>query len=564
MIVLLLAPGLALADTTKEQAKPDDDGPIMTGTPLKWEHPEFSTADWVATGLAGAVGLAMQFVPSVTPKLDRGLLFDDDVQDALVLEDLEGQRTVRSVSDVLLTLLTAYPYLVDSLLVAAWYRQSPRAAWQMALINLQSMAVTVAITSVVKIAVGRTRPYSETCGVDRPETSRDCEGNRRHYSFFSGHSSMAFASAGLICMHHMYLELYDNRAADIGACVAAYGAATATGILRIVGDQHYFTDVVVGAAVGTITGVGLPYVLHYRHGKDGAGRTGKGEAVEAALVPLANGLAISGIFDETGGDGEDGDSAPDSLQLKGKSSGNPWKQGEPRLFLATRLDLGFLFLKPRISAGYGRPHDVWIGVDINPLISFEGVGAWGGLRGALSWIDLRVGARYQYTWRRSYVARKATYSKDDIEDRAGPDSTYTSLEAELTFGLPLGPGSIKVEAALTYILGVDDGWNVYEETIKVVAEPPWVWRARVGYMFPLDRDKVFRVGLVTEVVGVPERRTYTLRGGLLGSARLTRSLEARFTFMPVWYGDDNLGSSGSDLLLVGVRHRWATGMPVLQ
>ena len=560
LILVFILPGRALAEP---EADPGD-GHIMSGRRLSWEYPEFSTTEWVVTGLFGALALGMQLVTPLETKLKGGLAFDDAARDVLAVKDLEDQRTVRSVSDALLTVITAYPFLVDSLVVAAWYRRSPAVAWQMAQINLQTMAVTLGITSVVKVAVSRERPYSDTCGGERSETLRDCEGDRRYVSFFSGHSSMAFASAGLICMHHMYLDLYGGGAADAGACAGALGVAAATGLLRVVGDQHYMTDVLVGAAVGTITGFGLPYVLHYQYGKRGRGRARDGGAVDAQLVPLANGMAITGVFDETG-DLDPDASAPDTpRRATAAPAGNPWRQGRVRPFLSTRVDLGFVFLKPRVSLGYGRPHDVWVGLDVNPLISFEGVGAWGGLRGTLGWLDLRVGARYQYTFSRSFLAQKGLYNKDDIEDRAGPSSSYVSLEAELTLDFPLGPGSLSSELAITYITGVSEGFNVYEETLKVVAKPPWVWRGRLSYMLPLDRDKVFNVGLTAELVGVPRRDLTTLRGGLLASVRLMRSLEARLTFMPVWHSEDDLGSAGSDLLLVGIRHRWATGSPVLQ
>ena len=50
----------------------------------------------------------------------------------------------------------------------------------------------------------------------------------------------------------------------------------------------------------------------------------------------------------------------------------------------------------------------------------------------------------------------------------------------------------------------------------------------------------------------------------MGSVRLMRSLEARIAFMPVLYSADSLGSAGSDLILVGIRHKWATGTPLFQ
>ena len=37
-----------------------------------------------------------------------------------------------------------------------------------------------------------------------------------------------------------------------------------TGYLRIAANQHYFTDVLTGAVVGTGVGLAVPYTLHRR------------------------------------------------------------------------------------------------------------------------------------------------------------------------------------------------------------------------------------------------------------------------------------------------------------
>jgi hypothetical protein len=49
------------------------------------------------------------------------------------------------------------------------------------------------------------------------------------------------------------------RAAGVWAGAGALGAAT--GVLRIRAGQHFPTDVLVGAAVGTAFGIGLTYAL---------------------------------------------------------------------------------------------------------------------------------------------------------------------------------------------------------------------------------------------------------------------------------------------------------------
>jgi len=47
------------------------------------------------------------------------------------------------------------------------------------------------------------------------------------------------------------------------ACARDVFLATADGILRIVGDRHYATDVLTGAAIGFSFGYGMPTLLHY-------------------------------------------------------------------------------------------------------------------------------------------------------------------------------------------------------------------------------------------------------------------------------------------------------------
>ena len=235
-----------------------------------------------------------------------------------------------------------------------------------------------------------------------------------------------------------------------------------------------------------------------------------------------------------------------------------------RWFLSTSIDVGFLYFRPRVSTGYGLPFSTWLGLDANPIISAEGAGGWLGVRAALPNINLRFGGRYFHSFRRSRLDPQETYTISDIERRSHPDSSYFSLEAELTGTFPAGPGVVLVELAATSVLGVPTGFFVFEETIRVVVDPPYVWRARVGYSLPFGQDGLFRVGGVVEVVGIPNRGVHILRGGLTVRVPLFRNLEARGTFIPVWASPDTLGLSGGDSFLVGIRYRWATGQPWLQ
>ncbi len=237
----------------------------------------------------------------------------------------------------------------------------------------------------------------------------------------------------------------------------------------------------------------------------------------------------------------------------------PWSKQRPRWFVASEFDTGFLYVRPRFSAGYGRPHSLWVGVDANPIFASEGIAAYAGLRFDLPYVNLRVGGRYWTTFWRSFLAPLESYSVEDIELRTGPDSEFLTWEAELSLNLPLGPGFVLVEGTGSYVTGVPDGYYVYEETLRVVVDPPWVWRTRLGYTYALDDDRTIVVGPVFEVLGIPNRGTHVYRAGGLARVSLSPALEARGTFVPAIVTPDALGARGGDTFLVGIRYRWATG-----
>mgnify|MGYP006969382421 CR=1 FL=1 len=111
-----------------------------------------------------------------------------------------------------------------------------------------------------------------------------------------------------------------------------------------------------------------------------------------------------------------------------------------------------------------------------------------------------------------------------------------------------------------YIDGVPDGLRVYEQQLRVVVEPPWVWRARIGYLLHFGWLGSLRVGPAAEVIHVPNRETgVTVRAGPLVSVALTHHLEAAAAVMIVAATQDELGLAGADLGQLGLRYRWATG-----
>ena len=73
----------------------------------------------------------------------------------------------------------------------------------------------------------------------------------------------SFAGAGLMCVHHEMLPLFGGGAPDTWACVWAVSAATVTSSLRLVADEHWTSDVLLGAGLGWVYGYCLPKLLHF-------------------------------------------------------------------------------------------------------------------------------------------------------------------------------------------------------------------------------------------------------------------------------------------------------------
>lgn len=100
-----------------------------------------------------------------------------------------------------------------------------------------SVVAAGVVTPTLKLAFGRSRPRKEL-GAYR---FRPFSGE---FSFPSGHTTQAFAVASVIAAESERLAVH----------VVAYGVAASVGAARIYHDAHFLTDVLAGAAIGTVVG----------------------------------------------------------------------------------------------------------------------------------------------------------------------------------------------------------------------------------------------------------------------------------------------------------------------
>jgi membrane-associated phospholipid phosphatase len=261
---------VALSGSAQAQELPAEergDSARVAAAPVEWNPawPKFQTGEWIAGGVGIAAALASRILPLPSSHWQGGIGIDESARDALRLHTPAARRRARDGSDIALTINVSWPFF-DALVVAGWYRDSPEVGVQQALISAEVLAVTAGMQGLASYFTSRERPYGRECGDELPANTRDCVARDRVYSFYSGHSAAAFASAGVNCMHHAYVPLYGGGAADDWACAGMFGVAATTALLRVATDVHYVSDVAMGALIGTTTGLLLPWALHYRHG----------------------------------------------------------------------------------------------------------------------------------------------------------------------------------------------------------------------------------------------------------------------------------------------------------
>ena len=285
----------------RKQPRPVNALPLVSKDappPLIWKWSKFSTTDFAVTIGAAALTLSAAIVkPRGQHSLSGPIGFDQDVREALRADRLALRYDYRDASDVGLSLAVAWPFVGDALTMAWWYRGSRETAEQMALINLQTLAVSGALQGLTNVIVSRERPFGPGCGQgELPADAIDCEGSFHYRSFFSGHSSFSFTGAALVCIHHMENQLL-GPPWDAISCATGYAVAGATATFRVVADVHYASDVLLGATVGTLVGFGVP-LLHYRRIGGGPRLRTDSARYEPTLnlVPAPGGVGLAGTF----------------------------------------------------------------------------------------------------------------------------------------------------------------------------------------------------------------------------------------------------------------------------
>lgn len=105
-----------------------------------------------------------------------------------------------------------------------------------------------------KVLINRARPYMYFDGY--PE--KDIESGDWLCSTPSGHTTMSFAGATFTS--YVFAQYFPDSPFKIPVIAGSLSLATGIGIMRILSGNHFLTDVLAGAAIGSAIGFVVPFV----------------------------------------------------------------------------------------------------------------------------------------------------------------------------------------------------------------------------------------------------------------------------------------------------------------
>jgi len=211
---------------------------------------------WLLTagGLGLSLGIEMygkdHLVPA-EPRISGPGYLDRQARNQLWWGE-DSQDRARTLSDILI-----YGVSMSSLLWGPMWSDDHETAL---FVNARVFTANSLLTNITKILAARERPYSEFA-------TRPSEGAKDRTSFYSGHSSVAFSQAVANAM--ILSRSHPQHKALIWSGLMTTAGLTA--YLRVAGDMHYFTDVLVGSLAGAAVGWIVTRQTLHQYGDAGAG-----------------------------------------------------------------------------------------------------------------------------------------------------------------------------------------------------------------------------------------------------------------------------------------------------
>ncbi len=210
------------------------------------ESPTKSLFTWRDAALMGGFAILTAVVAPIDVAIANRLR-DSTVQENRFVGTLAGM--VRDVA-------TPYSVYIGVSLYAYGRIANDRRAADLGLHGTEALAVGAIAGALLKGLFGRERPYVERDPYDY-RLARGF-GKEQYRSFPSGHTISAFAAAAAVTSETR--RWWRGSEKFIGPMM--YGGAALAGISRIYHNRHWASDLMMGAAIGTMAGI---KVVRYHH-----------------------------------------------------------------------------------------------------------------------------------------------------------------------------------------------------------------------------------------------------------------------------------------------------------
>ncbi len=162
-----------------------------------------------------------------------------------------------TVSDVGVSILAAAPLLLMVSDIRS-FRRRWRNMVTVLVMYAEAVAWTAGVTYLTKALVERPRPYLYNESVPMEEKR-----NNGFASFYSSHTAFAFCSA--VFVSSVFSARYPEGPGRFLVWSSTLSLAAATAFLRYTAGKHFPSDILTGAAVGSLVGFLVPF-LHRKRG----------------------------------------------------------------------------------------------------------------------------------------------------------------------------------------------------------------------------------------------------------------------------------------------------------